>query len=391
MKKLAMIVTALLMGAFLMGCQHEMKPIDPAALSSKGYEAKVDNFLVIFDASTSMFMDYNKEMKFKQAKLMANNMNATIPADLDLKGGIRLYGPKPYSLNQADDLLYGMADYERAGYAKALASVPTTGGGTPLATAVRVAGKDLAETKGNVALIIISDAEEVGKTPVMEVEELKKQFGDRLCVYTILIGDNTVSRKIMSDMATAGGCGFATDYAALNSVPGMSDFVEKVFLQRKVVPAPVVPVDGDDDMDGVKNSVDRCPGTPRGVAVDQYGCPLPMKGKAVELRIEFDVDKYFIRPEYKQVLKDFANFMSAYPDMVVTIEGHTDSTGTDAYNQSLSEKRAKSVTDYLTAYFNVDPNRLVAKGFGESKPEADNGTDSGRQSNRRVMAVFSAK
>ena len=71
------------------------------------------------------------------------------------------------------------------------------------------------------------------------------------------------------------------------------------------------------------------------------------------------------------------------PGIQIAIEGHTDSVGTDAYNQALSEKRAQSVLDYFAGQ-NVNPLRLEAYGKGETAPRADNGTEAGRQLNRRV-------
>ena len=69
------------------------------------------------------------------------------------------------------------------------------------------------------------------------------------------------------------------------------------------------------------------------------------------------------------------------------IEGHTDSRGSDAYNQKLSQRRAQSVIRYLAASFGIEEDRLLAVGKGEGEPLADNGTDSGRQKNRRVQIV----
>lgn len=428
MSKIVRTISILFLCLFMASCaQKNIQPFAPVDLSQKfggTYQSKVDKFHVIFDASSSMYMDYNKEMKFKQSKRTLNNMNQTIPK-IDVIGGIRAFGPDPYSLSEKNPLLYGMTKYLRDDFAAALNSVKTTGGGTPLATAINIAADDLGEKDGKIALIVISDAEEVGNGPVEAAKALKNKYADKICIYTILIGDNPTGKKIMTDIATAGGCGFATDYAALNSPAGMADFVEKVFLERAsdkdsdgdgvydsvdrcpntpqgdkvdqygctivppVVAVPAAPAPQiDSDRDGVFDQSDRCPGTPYGIKVDQYGCPLPITKTSIELRVEFDVDKYFIRPEYSNTLKEFANFMNENPKLIVTIEGHTDNTGGEKYNQQLSEKRAKSVAQYLNTYFNVDANRIKSIGYGESKPETTNDTNAGRQKNRRVMAVL---
>jgi outer membrane protein OmpA-like peptidoglycan-associated protein len=100
--------------------------------------------------------------------------------------------------------------------------------------------------------------------------------------------------------------------------------------------------------------------------------------------ILFDVDKDQVRPEAKQPLATAADVLVKYPDTYVTVEGHTDSTGSHEYNQSLSERRAMRVRDVLVGY-GVPPARLSVRGYGETDPIADNATAEGRQLNRRVQ------
>ncbi len=156
-----------------------------------------------------------------------------------------------------------------------------------------------------------------------------------------------------------------------------------------------VPVDNvgcpkDSDRDGVYDYLDKCPGTPEGIRVDSVGCPVPIKEKvSIELLVEFDTDKVYIRTKYHDILKKVANFLKAYPDTKAVIEGHTDSRAPDKYNLNLSERRARSVVHYLVNTFNIEQSRLSAIGYGESRPVADNSTREGRQRNRRVVAVIS--
>lgn len=83
-------------------------------------------------------------------------------------------------------------------------------------------------------------------------------------------------------------------------------------------------------------------------------------------------------------LDRMAGVMNRYPDTDITIEGHTDSKGTDDYNMKLSQQRAASVSDYL-AQDGIDRNRMITRGFGESQPVASNDTEEGRAANRRVI------
>lgn len=97
----------------------------------------------------------------------------------------------------------------------------------------------------------------------------------------------------------------------------------------------------------------------------------------------FDFDKTAIKPDGAKILDRLVAFMNENRDKRVDLEGHTDSVGTDKYNQRLSERRAASVKDYLVKH-GVDASRISTQGFGESKPIADNKTADGRAKNRRV-------
>jgi len=146
------------------------------------------------------------------------------------------------------------------------------------------------------------------------------------------------------------------------------------------------------DGDGVYDYLDKCPGTPRDLKVDANGCPIALKKTAtIDLDIQFDSNKANIKPQYHSRLKKVADFMATYPETRALIEGHTDSVGSVAYNQKLSQRRSESVRDYLIRNFNISPNRLIAKGFGEERPVASNDTDEGRRKNRRIQAVFNAE
>ena len=112
---------------------------------------------------------------------------------------------------------------------------------------------------------------------------------------------------------------------------------------------------------------------------------------SIEMRILFDTDKAIIKPQYFSEVEDVAEFMKKYGNTNAVIEGHTDSTASDAYNQKLSERRAQAVQKMLIEKYGIDPNRLIATGYGESRPIASNTTKVGRQQNRRVIAVVEQK
>jgi len=99
--------------------------------------------------------------------------------------------------------------------------------------------------------------------------------------------------------------------------------------------------------------------------------------------ILFDFNSAALRSQSQQTLRDLASNFRSYPDEQVTVEGHTDSVGTPAYNQTLSDQRASIVSNYLVAE-GVPPGRITAIGYGETRPKASNDTPEGRQLNRRV-------
>jgi len=155
-------------------------------------------------------------------------------------------------------------------------------------------------------------------------------------------------------------------------------------------PAPVAPscADLDDDGDGVNNCDDKCPNSQPGQTIGPDGCPVPV---SIDLKgVNFDFDKATLRPDAVSILSEASEILKRYPDLRVEVAGHTDSKGTDAYNQKLSERRAKAVYDYLTTN-GVAASRLQGPiGYGESRPIAPNtnadGSDNpeGRAKNRRT-------
>jgi len=104
----------------------------------------------------------------------------------------------------------------------------------------------------------------------------------------------------------------------------------------------------------------------------------------------FDFGKANLRPEAREKLAKISGILLAYPTLHVQIEGNTDSVGSDEFNQTLSDKRAYAVRDYLVAQ-SVTGNNLTAIGFGKTRPVASNDTASGRQQNRRVDLVVSGE
>lgn len=166
--------------------------------------------------------------------------------------------------------------------------------------------------------------------------------------------------------------------------------------------------DGDDDRDGVPNSLDKCPNTPKGEKVDAVGCSLPgdsdkdgvidsedkcpntptgatvnKVGCWVLNNLNFLTNSAKIEPKGEGVLRDAAKVLKANPGLKVEIQGHTDDVGSAPYNKKLSQARANAVKQHLIKQ-GIQGARLTTQGYGMEKPVASNATEPGRAENRRV-------
>ena len=160
--------------------------------------------------------------------------------------------------------------------------------------------------------------------------------------------------------------------------PVVEPVIETVPAQEVIVP--VVVVVQDTDNDGVIDGDDQCADSPENIKVDDKGCSIV----AVELEsINFEPESFELTQESKVILDEAAATISTRPELQIEVQAHTDYKGSGKTNQQLSEQRALSVKTYLISK-GVNENQLTAKGYGESRPIADNKTEEGRAKNRRV-------
>jgi OOP family OmpA-OmpF porin len=145
-----------------------------------------------------------------------------------------------------------------------------------------------------------------------------------------------------------------------------------------VAPKPKPAPERDADGDGVVDSLDKCPDTPHGYKVDPNGCPVH-----VTLHANFAFDSSVLPASSDNDINNLTRVLKENPPAKVIIVGHTDHTGTDEYNQKLSERRAASLAKRL-AENGIDKNRIETSGKGEKEPVATNATAAGRAQNRRI-------
>lgn len=371
----------------LSGCASQptasFQAFTPKDLNSKvqsgEYTQKVDNFLVIMDASSSMddtylgtaFPEVPSADKFNVEKEFLSRMNKTIP-DLKLSSGLRTFGFGPCLSWSFTQLNAPMAPYSPAAFQSTLDSLECSSGGSPMGDALDAAVGDLQETQGNVAVIVVSDGKQTTGEPRAAVERLKQQLGDRLCLHTVWVGNpGEPGQALMGSLPAVASCGTASVVGDVVSSSGAADFVTQVFLRRGEECSA-----RDSDSDGVNDCDDQCPDSPKGAKVNAMGC-------WVLTHVLFDTDKAIIKPVSYPELDDVVKVFEANPGLRVEVDGHTDSRGSDAHNLDLSQRRAAAVREYLIGH-GIAPERLESRGFGESKPIADNDTPEGMALNRRV-------
>jgi OOP family OmpA-OmpF porin len=147
----------------------------------------------------------------------------------------------------------------------------------------------------------------------------------------------------------------------------------------------------DDDGDGVINEQDQCPDTAAATRVDARGCPVPVPPllpETLELKVGFRTDDATIEGKNAAVIADGVAFIKAHPECRVKVAGHTDSVGTQVYNQSLSLQRAEAAREAISAQLAGAPLAIEVAGYGEEQPVADNSTQGGRLLNRRAVITI---
>ncbi|MEO8463925.1 MAG: OmpA family protein [Gammaproteobacteria bacterium] len=163
--------------------------------------------------------------------------------------------------------------------------------------------------------------------------------------------------------------------------------VEREVVRERVVTQTVPAEIVDTDHDGVPDQNDRCPGTLEGLATDNRGCAATSRQSSVRLDgVTFEFNSAQLTASASETLRRVADALRGEPNLRAEIAGHTDSVGSDEYNLKLSQDRANSVQQFLVAQ-GIDRGRLQARGYGEGRPVADNGSADGRDRNRRVEFV----
>ena len=340
MKKMRLIVAMLIMALVATAL--------PAAAQKK--IPKVDNFIFLVDQSSSMAWAYQGQhyvqmggvSKISMAKQTLVELNKIIP-ELPYKSGLYMVAPFKQML--------GMTPYSQGAMGSAINGINTDydayGRMTPLGVGLQDLDRVLAGLSGRTAVIVLSDGDSnVGIDPVMVAKQLHAKYDDKVCFSVISYADNKHGEQVLKAIANMSKCScFVLGEEILRNQAAREAFVNCVLFDT-------------------------------------------MAEETVIFRsIYFDFDKYNIKKEFIPVLDEGVALIKARNIPHVTLEGHTDSVGTVAYNQKLSERRANSVKAYFVKK-GVPAGSITAVGFGKLRPRYDNSTAEGRKLNRRVEIKF---
>ena len=390
MKRIIIVTT--IMSALLSGCASQpasnfqsFEAQDLNSLISSGqYEQKANNFFVINDSSSSMTEDYlgtgyqadPSPTKLSVEKEILNRINLTIP-NIPLTASIRSFGFGNCLSWGFTKLNMPPASYSSSNFGSGIDALACASGGSPISSGIEGTNADLSSTTDNIAVLILSDGYELDSNGSAAAASLKQKYGDKVCIYTIWVGNQNEQsgQTVLNQLADSSGCGFGTTAENVASPEGMANFVKHVFLK----PAPVQCSALDSDSDGVNDCDDKCPETLKGAHVNQFGCWI--------VDVKFDNDKSDIKPQYYNELDNAAAVINANPGLSIEVQGHTSNTASAAHNQALSERRAHAVKHYLIHHVNDKEqaeHNLTARGYGLTQPIDTNETSDGRANNRRV-------
>jgi OOP family OmpA-OmpF porin len=390
LKKIIIPVVSISGLALLSGCATEPTSYPkftaaPVAqtTSTTQFKQKTDTVFVILDASSSTNVTYDGNdsgsSKLDVEKQTLYRLNKTIPANIKLSTGIQSFGSGHCLDWGSTKVDQNISRHSVKNFQTGLDMTQCASGGSPMNKALAQSSAELDKAPGNIALLVVSDGQQIPDGTLAEAQALEDKFGTRLCIYSIWVGNSydTSGQVVLQELSNISNCGQSVSVADLSSNSAMANFVEgMLYTKMTVTPRRVVQVSKDSDGDGVDDAYDKCADTPTGAKVNSQGCWSYNS-------VDFGFDSTKITPAFAPLFDNAVATLKRNPSMTVELEGHTDSTGPEAYNMGLSERRAEAVKNHLVEN-GIDASRLTTKGFGEANPIAPNDTAAGRAENRRV-------
>jgi OOP family OmpA-OmpF porin len=323
---------------------------------------KVDNFILFLDQSGSM--THQKHAVLGQNKLdMAvdtiTRLDKVIP-ELGYTATGAVFAPYK--------VLSNTAVYKNGSLGPVFAAnTPPFNTWTTMGDGLNDLAPVISGLSGKTALIIFTDGDaNAGADAVAASQSLYAANSGKLCIHVVSFADNKSGQQTIDSIRTQSGCSVAADAASLASDDALNQFAKAV-LYEDVVPKPA-PV--------VQKIVPVVP------------VPAPVVKEVISFNLLFAINKAAITDEMIPILEQAKIILEEDPEAKFVVAGHTDSTGAEAYNQGLSERRAASVKNWLVSN-GIAADRLETAGYGETQPKYDNTTAEGRKLNRRVELISS--
>lgn len=323
------------------------KDIVEKVIQKEDFIRTADNFIVLFDSSSSMKEFINKgtkETKYDVVRKILGERQKMLP-DLGYNAGLYLYTPFQE--------VYPMGPYDPAKFTAAIDSLPAEPKGrTPLPEGIREIGPVLEKLSGKTAVFIFSDGTFNKLTDVKLPEDYTQELAQQhdVCFYMISSATTWQSEKRLGDMAKANACSRVIPIEAFVNNPGY--------------------------MTGALYTV-------KSSAVVETTTEARIAGLRAQNGL-FAFNKSDIRPEFQSELDEVGTFLQNNPKAYVMLVGYTDGIGSAEYNLGLSKRRADSAANYLMTRHNINQERIVVNYYGKANPIASNDTEQGRAQNRRV-------
>ena len=318
---------------------------------------RVTNFIILADESGSMFASDRESGKTKAflSREVLLKLNEQIP-DMDYTAALQIFLPQK--------TLIGPRQYDRNYFRSKIAKLYTRIDPknepvpTPLGSAILSLSKMLDQFTGKTAIIIVTDGmSNIGPSPFESAMEVWGTYPNT-CFHIISLADKDEGRKIVRDVAGVNSCALADGRVLLSDDAAMENLVKRIFSTEVVMEEP-----------------------PR-QAAELLAATAEETPAAFNI-MYFDFGKAEITADETGYLDANIDRLNADAGLKVRIEGHTDWTGSEGYNQGLSERRARAVYDYLINT-GISPQRMESAGYGENRPAVSNLTAEGRRLNRRV-------
>lgn len=351
-KKILTLVLLVMGLLVLSGCstQKTIYPrftSDPIAQTPE-FIQKTDNVFVILDNSSSTNATYDGndsgDSKFDVEKKFLYRLNETIPKNIDVSTSILSFGSGPCLEWGVTKQRLEISHHSHAKFLDGLTQAECASGGSPLNRALAKASTELDPVKGNIALLIVGDGTHPYLEASDEAKDLKDKFGDRLCIYTVWVGNryDRGGQFILQELSDISKCGNSNHVSDLISSASMAEFTEDMIFTK-------VPI--------------------------------------ALLDIKFKIDSSIIQETYVGLLGDQVSALKRNPSISLNIVGHTDNTGSKAYNIQLSRNRALAIKSHFIEK-GIEESRLTIKYLGDSSPTTSNDTALSRAKNRRVTTSF---